>query len=141
MILNGYGKTVQFTWHDLPNHIAAIQLDQYVIMPNHLHGIITILDQAPDSADQEERFESGDRHGFLSIPTPTVNYQTGLPKIVHNLKSKSTRRINLQRDTQGNPVWQRGYYENVIRTEGSYNKIAEYIQNNPLRWTMDKYYS
>jgi putative transposase len=141
MVLNRYGKTIQFTWQDLPNHIAAIQLGQYVIMPNHFHGIITILDQTPDPANLGEGFMSGDHQGFLLKPIPTVNHQIALPKIVHNLKSKSTRRINLQRNMQGTPVWQRGYYEKIIRTESSYNNIVEYIQNNPRQWTMDKYYS
>ena len=133
MILNGYGKTVQFTWHDLPNHIAAIHLNQYVIMPNHFHGIITIHDQAPDSANLGEGSENGDRQGYLSKPTPKATYQTTLPEIVHNLKSKSTRRINLQRRSQGTPVWQKNYYEHIIRNEISYNKIVEYIQNNPVQ--------
>jgi hypothetical protein len=63
-----------------------------------------------------------------------------LPKIVRQLKTFSARRINLLRKAPENPLWQRNYYEHVIRNEPVYCKISEYILNNPRSWSEDKYY-
>jgi putative transposase len=133
MELNQFGKTLEFTWLDLPNHLSNIILDEFVIMPNHFHGIIIIPAIEPVGVG----FNSGDNQGSLSKPTPTVGNLPALPKIVHNLKSKTTRRINLQRNTPGLPVWQRNYYEHIIRDVPSLDKIREYILYNPMNWKND----
>ena len=89
-------------------------------MPNHVHGIIIIRDV-----------------GAGSEPAPTTK-RHGLPEIVRQFKTFSARRINRRRGTPGQPVWQRNYYEHIIRHEESLNRIRDYILTNPLRWNLDR---
>jgi REP element-mobilizing transposase RayT len=112
MFLNKYGEIVIDTWEDLVNHITGIELDAFVIMPNHVHGIVVIGEAAPCS----------------------------LSEIVRQLKTFSARRINKMRGTQGILVWQRNYYEHIIRGEDDLNSLREYIDNNPVNWQLDENY-
>jgi putative transposase len=107
MELNLLGQVVLQAWHDLPNHYENVILDAFCIMPNHIHGIIVLVD-APR--------------------------QHGLPEIVRALKSFSARRINRQRGTPGFPVWQRNYYEHILRNDDELAKARHYIIHNPLQW-------
>jgi REP element-mobilizing transposase RayT len=109
MISNECGKIVQMVWNELPLHYENIQLDKFVVMPDHIHGIITIVND-------------------------TTNANRGLPEIVRALKTFSARKINGLRNTQGGKLWQRNYWEHVIRNEIEYAKIAEYIHDNPVLW-------
>jgi len=115
MVLNPFGEVVQACWDDLPRHYPHVELDAFVIMPNHAHGIIMISVGA----------------GFKPAPTH------GLPEIIRAFKTFSSRRINDLRDMSGVPLWQRNYYEHVIRNEESLNTIRRYIIENPLRWADD----
>ena len=128
MQLNEFGHIVQSTWQDLVNHIAGIELGEFVIMPNHIHGIITIVgagsEPAPTGAE-------------LTIAKPK---QTPLSEIVRQLKTFSARRINLARNTPGEPVWQRNYFEYIIRNEKAYLEITQYIVDNPSQWELDTLY-
>jgi len=118
---NQYGQIVQNTWLDLPNHIPSIELDEFIIMPNHIHGIIRIIEHGTNRAGLE--------------PAPTVLVK--LPEMVRQLKTFSARCINRLRNTIGQPVWQRNYYEHIIRDEKSLFFIRKYIQNNPINWADD----
>lgn len=113
MVLNDYGQVVENAWFDLPNHVSNINLHEFCVMPNHIHGIIEIVDNSS------------------SVP---------LSEIVRQFKTFSARRINLLRDIQNNGLWQRNYYEHIIRSIDSYNKISSYILSNPLNWGDDKFY-
>jgi len=108
MKLNEYGKIVENTWDDLPNHNHKIQLDDFVIMSNHVHGIIIINDVGSDTL------------GAGSEPAPIHH---GLPEIICQLKTFSARRINKIRKSPGIHVWQRNYYERIIRNENEMNRI------------------
>jgi len=125
MILNEYGRIVLSCWNDLPNHYSHVRLDAFQIMPNHMHGIIFI----------EESTEPVGA-GFKPAPTPTKRH--GLPEIVRAFKTFSALRINESRRTQGVSIWQRNYFERVIRDEDEPNRIREYIIYNPLKWQEDK---
>jgi REP element-mobilizing transposase RayT len=122
MQLNSFGDIVLQCWQDLPNHYRNIELDEFVIMPNHLHGIIWI---------------NGDiaRAGLKPAPT---HKRHGLPEIIRALKTFSSRQINQLRHTPGIPVWQRTYFDRIIRNETELYKIREYIRNNPLQWELDE---
>jgi len=144
MRLNELGQIVQSTWHDLVNHVDGIALGEFVIMPNHIHGIITIVgagsepaptEPAPTEPAPTEPAPTG------TAPTNTTSKQTPLSEIVRQLKTFSARRINLARSTPGEPVWQRNYYEHIIRDDQSYMKIAQYIFDNPAQWEVDKLYA
>ncbi len=126
MRLNGLGAVVRACWHDLPHHYARVKLDAFVVMPNHVHGIIVLTHKTVGA-------------GFKSAPTITMTVKNhGLPEIVRAFKTFSSRRVNEIRNTPGTPVWQRNYYETIIRNEESLNHIRKYITNNPLRWATDR---
>ena len=132
MVLNEYGRIVDFTWNDLVNHNSNIGLGEYAIMPNHFHGIIVIN---PVGAGSKPALVDGaglDKAGLEPAPT-----NHGLFEIVRQFKTFSARRINELRHSPGVPVWQRNYYEHVIRNEADYNRIAEYVAINPLKWLED----
>lgn len=119
MRLNEYSELVNFTWNDLPNHISNIRLDAFVVMTNHAHGIIVITDTESTKP--------------LKQPQP-------LPEIVRPFKTFSAQRINQIRQTPGIPVWQRNYWDRIIRDESELNRIGEYIINNPRNWYDDEHY-
>jgi REP element-mobilizing transposase RayT len=122
MIPSKTGDIVAFCWHDLPAHYPHITIDAFVVMPNHIHGIIIL--RHPDNV------------GAGLKPAPTMQ-RHGLPEIVRGFKTFSARRINAVRITPGMPLWQRNYYEHVIRDERDLNAIREYIVGNPVGWDRD----
>ncbi len=117
MVLNPFGEIVLQAWHDLPNHYPHVVLDEFCIMPNHLHAIIVMTEPQQD-ADPEKK-----RHA--------------LPEVVRALKSFSARRINLLRGTPGIPVWQRNYFDRIVWTDRALFNIRRYICDNPLKWATD----
>jgi putative transposase len=119
MILNPYGELIKSCWEDLQLHYPEISNEIFMVMPNHVHGIIVI--------------QGSGRAG--SKPAPTR--QQPLSEIVRAFKTYSSRRINERRNSQGTPVWQRGYYEHVIRNDEEYYQIGEYILFNPAKWETD----
>jgi putative transposase len=130
--LNKWGLIVEQCWHDLVKHYTGIELDAFVIMPNHVHGIIVI------TGDVTVIHNVGE--GLKPSPTGTDGDKIkchGLTEIVRAFKTFSAREINEQRNTQGQKVWQRNYYERIIHNELSLNKIREYIINNPRNWHTD----
>ena len=128
MILNEYGHVVTKCWYDLTNHYAGITLDAFIVMPNHIHCIIVI------NNDVGAGFNINVGAGLKPAPT---DKRHGLSEIVRAFKTFSSRYINQIRNTPGIPVWQRNYYEHVIRTEKEFNQITEYIVNNPIQWELD----
>lgn len=131
MKINEAGQIAQNVWNDLPRHYPHMVLDAWVIMPNHVHGIIFLSDVRDDGEPMPPRVESVGA-GFKPAHTH------GLPEIVRAFKTFSARRINPWRHTPGTPVWQRNYYEHIIRNEESLHRIRQYIADNPARWTEDR---
>jgi REP element-mobilizing transposase RayT len=128
--LSEIGRIAKNYWEEIPSHFTNAVLDKYVIMPNHIHGIILILDSV-DSV--------GARHAspLQSPQTPRGAKPKSLGAIVGSFKSTTTKHINQIRKTPGIPLWQRNYYEHIIRNENELNKIREYIRNNPIKWEID----
>jgi REP element-mobilizing transposase RayT len=121
MHLNDAGQVVQSVWDALPMHYPNVTLDAFVVMPNHIHGIIVLTSMRDVGA------------GFK--PAPTGKH--GLPEIARALKTFSSRRFNEMRGTPGVPIWQRGYHDRIIRNDGELRRIRRYIVNNPKRWLSD----
>jgi len=119
---NQFGQAVLDTWSQLPNHYVHVQTCAFVLMPNHVHGVLVIQPTEGQSPDQNLRHNC--RHGLLEV--------------VRAFKTFSARGINGVRGTRGQPVWQRGYYEHVVRSEKSLERVCEYVANNPLQWTLDR---
>lgn len=109
MILNDYGRIVLKCWEDLPSHYPNCILDEFVIMPNHIHGIINIHKEGGHS----------------------------LSEIIRALKAFSSRKINEIRGVIGIPLWQSRFHDRIIRNEKELYFIREYIRNNPLNWEDD----
>ena len=126
MILNEYGMIARDEWIKSAAIRFEIELDEFVVMPNHFHGIVVI-------------------HGRGDRPVAPTEYRPGpQPKsigaLVAGFKSAVTKRINQIRKTPGIPVWQRNFYDHIIRVENELNRIREYIRYNPMQWEEDEYY-
>jgi REP element-mobilizing transposase RayT len=114
---------------DLPRHYPHVRIDSFVVMPNHVHGIIVLNETAVGAGLRPAPTESG-----MAFP------RHALPEIVRAFKAFSARRINELRNMSGRRVWQRGYYERVVRNEHELNRIRQYIADNPSRWLEDEYH-
>jgi putative transposase len=130
IILSVPGEIVREEWEKTGRLRQNVQLDAYTIMPDHFHAIVilTELVETPVSS---------------SIPDHTVHLSPG-PKpgsigaIAAQFKSMTTRKINYYRHQPGRPVWQRNYYEHIIRDDKDLSRIRQYILNNPYPWQMNK---
>jgi len=133
MLLNDVGKIVERCWKEIPNHFKDVGLDQFICMPNHVHGIIVIW-----SNDNENQKNVGAIHELPLHEKMVTRRKMLLPRIIGYFKMNSSKQINVVNGTIGQPVWQRNYYEHVIRSEEELNKIRRYIINNPPKWEYDQ---
>jgi REP element-mobilizing transposase RayT len=101
---NRLGRIVADCWTALPNHFPLVELDAFVVMPNHLHGIVWL---------------------------PRAGHAPPLPRLIGSVKSAASR-------AAGNPLWQRSFYDRVIRNETELRLLRQYIAENPLRWALDR---
>ena len=131
ILLNPLGRIAKECWMSLPQHFNRVSLDLVVVMPNHVHGIVRIAEDGRSRsrgtacrAPTMERFSHPDRGS--------------LPTIIRSFKSSATKRINELRSTQGAQVWQRNYYDRVIRNERELDAIRQYLVDNPEKWPEDK---
>jgi putative transposase len=134
MVLSDAGHVVRVCWDDLPNHYPHVQLDAFIIMPNHVHGVIVLVD---DDTVVGAGFKPAPTTKPAPAPKPAIK-RHGLPEIVRAFKSFSARRINEMHDTAGAPFWQRGFYEHIVRNERELDAIRRYILDNPLKWALDR---
>ncbi len=109
MHLNENGKIVHSVWNELPEHYPFLNLDSFIIMPNHIHGIL-VLSKSSFSFSE----------------------------IIRGFKTFSARKINEKNSSPGKALWQRNYYEHVIRNDDDLNQTRQYILNNPLKWELDR---
>jgi len=122
-------------WHEIPAHYSGIKIDEFIVMPNHIHGIIVIT--GADAKGQLER-QGGQTQGFA--PTTAG---LPLPVIVQRFKMLTTKLYSDGVKQSGwrafnGKLWQRDYYEHVIRNEDEFNDIRQYIISNPLKWSLDR---
>ena len=119
------GRFYDIAWQNIPSHPHAqhVDLDEFCIMPNHTHGIVV--------QTQDVALPASDLDSPRLVPG-------SLGVVVGNYKLLVTRRINNVRCSQGSKVWQRGYYERIIRNERELNAVRQYIRDNPARWAEDR---
>jgi putative transposase len=131
MQLSDYGKIADECWRDIPKHFPNVELGGYVIMPNHIHGTIIINDRADENS-------SARRDTPWRVPTEKFGKsQPGsISNIVRQYKSSVTRMI-IKRGGES-AIWQRNYYEHIIRYEREWNNIQLYIESNPVNWMDDE---
>ena len=112
------GQMVRAVWDAIPERYESVAVDEFIVMPEHLHGIITLPGAGGPSS-------------------------LSLPQVVQRFKSLTTTRYREAVSSSGWPpyrgsLWQRNYYEHVVRDEAELNRIRQYIRENPLRWTLER---
>lgn len=136
------GQIVQRCWLALPRLFPFVELDEYVVMPNHMHGNLFIVEgpTGAPSAKPDSALTAYSKNAPF-IRTPHGTSSGSICAVIQNFKSVSTRRVNRLNGTPGVPLWQRNYYEHIIRNDESLNDIRQYIIDNPEAWTTDEYYA
>ena len=146
MLSNDVGRLVDEIWHGLPRHFPNMELNEWVVMPNHVHGIIWIASR-PEKAihgDVGARFSrpeqdanGGARSSEKGGRTPPLRRTLG--QAVAYFKHQSTKAINVAWDDPNPaiPVWQRNYYERIIRNDEELDRIRQYIRDHPKNWDQD----
>lgn len=125
IVLNDIGRIVSRCWFSLPEHYAHVRLDAFVVMPDHVHGILTF-----DGTHVEPNQGVDDvSEGVAPRLRPG-----SLPVVIRAFKSAATREVNLMRNTPGASLWQHRYYEHIVRDDADMERIRRYIANNPARW-------
>jgi len=114
-------EVVRSAWYGLPVRFPTVALDEFVVMPNHVHGIV-VLEAAPSGAAASR----GAASGVLT-----------LGRVVRAFKSVSAIAGNKALGRSGQPFWQRNYYEHIIRDEDDLDAVRRYIRENPLKWSDD----
>jgi putative transposase len=144
MHINAYGKIVKKWWDEIPIHFPNVELGAFVIMPNHVHGIIFITTKRrgevlsphdnPNDNNLDENVDGTNQQGG---ETPPLRKPT-LGQIVAYFKYQSTKEINrIETENAITKFWQRNYYEHIIRSADEANRIHLYIDANPAQWDMD----
>ncbi len=133
---------VENCWTDIPKHFPNIDTDVYVVMPNHLHGIILIHSLGRGEAFEGKCLQNRRYQPSNASPVrvPRGTKPGSLEVIVQSFKFVSTRQINQLHDRPGERFWHRGYYDRIIRNREELERIRKYISENPLKWELDEYY-
>lgn len=130
IILNEYGQIAKKEWVRTEKLRDNVRLDEYVVMPNHIHGIIIITYQNNSKGVLQYALADELENKFRS-PSNNVG------AIVRGYKSTVTKQINELNNQPGDKVWQRNYYDHIIRSKNELNKIRTYIRENPRNWEND----
>lgn len=125
---------ILMTWRAVGKYARAATGDEFVVMPNHVHGIVWLRPRGLGPGDHVEpsRFRVSREKGHPIVEPGSLG------AIVRGFKSAAAKRVNSLRDTPKTPVWQRGYHERIIRDDGELGRIRDYIRNNPLKWAEDR---
>lgn len=136
MRLTQFGELVHESWQRIQQWYPNIGLDRFVVMPNHLHGII-VLPDIPGRQVKKDAAMSG--RGAVSVPAG-LSGEVALGTIIARFKYTTTRACNYALKQPGRSIWQRNYYDHIIRNEEDLYRIRAYIATNPLKWHLDQYY-
>jgi len=156
MILNDAGKIANECWMDIPKHFPNAILHEHIVMPNHVHGIIELIENVSTYVGVENfqplqsPNESLSKIDVGNIQTRRNEFQKMIPHSIGSIvkgfkigvtkwfRNNSVGVENFQ--SLSKPIWQRNYYEHIIRNEQSYQRIAAYIINNPKNWKKDDFF-
>jgi REP element-mobilizing transposase RayT len=166
MVLNEAGKMVQTVWDEIPEHYPGIETDAFVIMPNHIHGIVVIVGQPQGDGQPQGVAPTGGINAIRDfVNTPVVGAgprarpdpracpsdaghpqevapTLSLPDVAHRFKTMTTKRYtDGVKQTGWRPfpgkLWQRNYWEHIVRNEEELHRIRQYIHSNPAQWEED----
>jgi putative transposase len=127
--LSRIGEIVRATWNALPERFPRVVLDELVIMPNHLHAILTLVAAG---------FAHSGSVNMNKMPAARPTAHFSLSDVIGAFKSLSTIHVNRLMNSKGSPLWQRSYFEHVIRNGEDLKNTQRYILENPLRWSLDE---
>jgi len=125
MVLNECGKIVHVEWERTPEIRREMEFGAFVVMPNHFHAIVIFNENAVGA------------HGRAPLRGIAYRLPRSLGSLIAGFKSSVTKQINVLRNTPGVPVWQRNYYEHIIRSDRDLKNKTEYIEANPMLWDED----
>jgi len=126
--LNDCGKFAESELQNIPSHYDRVQIDKYIVMPNHVHMIVVI--NPARKINQAERINP---FPTTDIPHVIGRYKAGVTRIVGNAFMRSDPLARTE-------IWQKRYHDHIIRNEAEYLKIWKYIDENPMKWEVDKYF-
>ncbi len=136
MSLSRLGQIAEQQWIRLPKRFPALELGAFVVMPNHLHGILVIHEGRGTAGNwaysDDASYRRAPTEGF-GKPVPD-----SIPTIVRSYKSAVAYRVHASGEMHGLPLWQRNYYEHVIRDQREWERIHLYIESNPATWLEDE---
>lgn len=124
------GKIANRYWLEIPAHFPNAVLHEYIVMPNHVHGIIELVNEGVENQNRVENFQP--QNEFQKIIPHSIG------SIVRGFKIGVTKWF--RQNTDVHTVWQRNYWEHIIRDNQAYQRISDYIINNPAKWADDKFY-
>ena len=131
-IVSDTGQIITDVWHELPVRFPTVSLDAFVVMPNHVHGILWLT----DGPATDEPVGVGLAPPEIGRPAAGPR-RPSLGQIVGAFKSLTTVTANKRHDTPGRSLWQRDYYERVVRNDAELRRFRQYIAENPARWAED----
>jgi REP element-mobilizing transposase RayT len=152
MLLNICGKIATKKWEQLDQRFPEIEIDEFIIMPDHMHGIVIISDVVRANPVVANSIGENDavwaihelpihelprQQDEIETNSPIARRRMTLPMVIGFYKMNTAKAINIANDTRGTPVWQRNYYEHIIRNQDSLVHIRRYIQENPIKWPVD----
>jgi putative transposase len=135
-VLSRIGEIVRTCWTEIPQHFTNVVIESYVVMPNHLHGILTINSKLPGSIELPDT-NSADK-------TASANESFGklaansIPTVIRSFKAAASKRARESGLVTAGTIWQRGYCERVLRNTREYVEVTNYILLNPARWAHDE---
>jgi len=144
MKLNRHGEIIQAEWFELPKRLPYIELGVFMVMPNHFHGILFFFDNVGATRQGLTNAHSGNVSlpnvvidGIDGSPLPRGPQPKSLGAIIAQFKSRVTKRLWKIPSLNGTPIWQRNYYEHIIRNEQDLQNKKDYIEANPMLWDED----
>ncbi len=134
MQLNEWGQIVHDEWVKTPLMRKEIELGAFILMPDHFHAIVHIIDCGNVQIACANALGAYGHTPLTDLQNPLCTPSKTIGAMIRGFKGSVTTRINMLRHTPGIPIWQRNYYEHIIKTEKEYQQIDAYIKNNPANW-------
>ena len=143
--LSEYGKIVDKWIKNISVKYPEISVERYVIMPNHVHLLLFLTNDGRGDPGRGDPGRGDPGRGDLGrgdlgrgAPSPTTTTAVTINEVMGWFKYQSTKEINATRGTLGQKIWQRSFYDHIIRNQHDYDEIVKYIYENPIKWRFDK---
>jgi putative transposase len=139
--LSVVGDVVRQCWQQIPDHFPHVELDEYVIMPNHIHGIL-VVKQAEGRGECETSRHFRQKRAWHAKPLQEAQFGHPMSRtigtIMGSFKSATTKEVRRKTGETDMMLWQRNYYEHIIKSQSGLDHIRRYIAENPANWGADE---